>query len=81
LFFISGLFKVVLSTTDVEKLVGTMNWEVYGRVLVCFVPLSICPLAPAYVWEGKKSLCGFETDILCVVSGYSFFACTFYAQS
>jgi hypothetical protein len=33
------------------------------------------------VWEGKKSLCDFGTDTFYVVSGYSFFACTFYAQS
>jgi hypothetical protein len=47
----------------------------------CFVPLAVCPLAPSNVWEGKKSFCGFETGILCVVSEYSFFASTFYAQS
>jgi hypothetical protein len=38
-----------------EKLVGTMNWEVYGRVLVCFVPLSICPLASSYVCGKERN--------------------------
>jgi len=65
-----------------EKLVGTMNWEGYGRVLVKrLFFLSICPPGSSNVWEGKKSLCDVETDTLYVVSGYSFSAFTFYAQS
>jgi hypothetical protein len=66
-----------------EKFVDTMNWKGYGRVLVQCIVLSLSPSVHCLLhrWEGKKSLCDGETDILYVEPGYSFYACTFYVQS
>lgn len=43
--------------------------------------VSICPLTPVIPTAETETVCGGESDMLYVVSGYVFLACTFYASS